>query len=294
MSTLRLACVLGSSLVCLQLCAAPLRIACIGDSITYGSGLSNPAVESYPAKLQRLLGTNDYTVRNFGVSGRTLLKKGDYPYWKESYFKTSHDWLPDVVIIQLGTNDSKPYNWRYGTNFVADYEDMVASYATLTNSPRVILCTPCPVFHSGAYDISPTVVATNIAPIVRDLAGRLGLELVDLHSRLAGHSEWFPDNVHPNSKCMTVMAAVVWDTLAKQSTEEPGPSLALERLSPSSRLALAWRASGRGLVPQSTSKLAGTNTVWSVVETVIYLDADAVRQTNTISGPIRVFQLWEP
>jgi hypothetical protein len=137
-------------------------------------------------------------------------------------------------------------------------------------------------------------VATNIAPIVRDLAGRLGLELVDLHTRLAGHSEWFPDNVHPNSKGMTVMAAVVWDTLAKQAMEEPAPSLDLERLSPSTRMALTWPASGRGLVPQSTTKLNGSNTVWSVVEPVIYLNGDVVQQTNTISGSIRVFRLWEP
>ena len=91
--------------------ADPVRIACVGDSITEGSGLGNPAVESYPARLQRLLGTH-YLVRNFGVSGRTLLKKGDYPYWKESAYRLSRDFAPDIVLIKLGSNDAKSFNWR--------------------------------------------------------------------------------------------------------------------------------------------------------------------------------------
>src|SRR5688500_19400804 len=97
--------------------AAQVKVACVGDSITEGSGLSNPAVESYPARLQRLLGTN-YMVRNFGVSGRTLLRQGDLPYWREVAFTNSQNFGPDIVIIQLRTNESKPNNWRYGTNFV--------------------------------------------------------------------------------------------------------------------------------------------------------------------------------
>src|SRR6266567_5306540 len=97
---LRILCIAGLMLR-IDVRAAPMKIACIGDSITEGAGLSNPAVESYPARLQRLLGANAL-VRNFGVSGRTLLKEGDFPYWKELFFKQSHDWQPDLVIIQLG------------------------------------------------------------------------------------------------------------------------------------------------------------------------------------------------
>ena len=90
---------------------------------------------------------------------------------------------------------------------------LVASYLHLTNLPKVIVCTPCPVYGSGAFDIRPGAVATNIAPTVRDLAARLGLQVIDLHTRLAGHPEWFPDTVHPNSKGMTAMAAMVYGTL---------------------------------------------------------------------------------
>lgn len=270
---------------------AALRIACIGDSITAGAGLSNPATESYPARLQRLLGT-DYIVRNYGVSGRTLLKRGDYSWWKESYFKQSHDWLPDIVIIQLGTNDSKPYNWRYGTNFVADYEEFVAGYRNLSSAPQVIVCTPCPVYGTGAFDIKPGTVATNIAPAVRDLAARLGLNCIDLHARLASHQEWFPDTVHPNSKGMAVMTAIIYEALAGGPPAQPPPALELARLA-SNRMALQWPGPWAGAVIQSaTSPTPGA--AWTVVETLPASDGVVVRQTNTISGLARFYRLWLP
>ncbi len=290
----RSACLVVLALFLLPASAVPLKIACIGDSITQGAGLANPAVESYPARLQRLLGTND-TVRNYGVSGRTLLKEGDFPYWKESAFRESTNWGPDIVIIQLGTNDSKPYNWRYGTNFLSEYEELVAIYATLTSAPRIIVCTPCPVYGSGAYDIRPGVVATNIAPLVRDLAARLGLSLVDLHVRLAGHSEWFPDTVHPNSKGMTAMAAVMYGALFVEPPAGLTPPIGLLRPLPT-QLVLSWPARWGGLIPQSTTALRGSNTAWTVVELPTpYGDGTVIHQTNSsASGTGRFYRLWQP
>lgn len=272
--------------------AAQIKIACIGDSITQGAGLTNPNAESYPAKLGRLLGTN-YLVRNFGVSGRTLLKQGDYPYWKETAFKTSHDWQPDVVVIQLGTNDSKPYNWKYGTNFLSDYEELIASYATLTNQPRVVVCTPCPVYNKGAFDISPSVIATNITPIIRDLAARLELDLIDLQTRLAGHGEWFPDTVHPNSKGMTAMTSVMYAGLMGITNAPQQELVSIERIG-GNRTVLRWPADSRTLIPLSTTAIRGTNTTWTVSEAVIYLDGDQVGQTNSASGSAKFYRLWQP
>jgi acyl-CoA thioesterase I len=277
----------------LEIEAAPIKIACIGDSITEGSGLANPGTQSYPARLQRLLGTN-YTVRNFGLGGRTLLKQADMPYWKESYFKQSHDFYPDIVIIQLGTNDSKPQNWRYGTNFVANYEEFAASYATLSNAPAVYICTPCPVYGAGAYDIRPGIIATNIAPAVRDISQRVGYNLIDLHKRMAGHAEWFPDTVHPNSRGMAVMAAVMFNAVKPSgATNAPAASLAVRRL-PSNRVELSWPGDSGNLVPQSTTPVTGTN--WLVVDAAIPYsnNAGSIQLTNSSAGIPRFFRLWQP
>lgn len=271
---------------------ASLKVACIGDSITFGSGLSSPATESYPARLQRLLGTS-CVVRNYGISGRTLLRKGDFPYWNEAFFSQSHEWSPDIVIIQLGTNDSKPYNWRHGTNFVADYEDFVSSYQSLPNAPQIIVCTPCPVYGAGAYNIKPDTVAGEIAPAVREMAARLGLGLIDLHVRLAGHADWFPDTVHPNSRGMAVMAGVVYEALTGGPPPLPPPRIDLTRVPPN-RMVAQWPAPWAGWVVQTTTLLRSSNTLWTVVEAIPTNDGAVVRQTNSISGSRRFYRLWQP
>ena len=56
-----------------------IKVACVGDSITYGHGVSGWAKNNYPAKLQEILG-DGYHVQNFGHSGRTLSPDGDQPY----------------------------------------------------------------------------------------------------------------------------------------------------------------------------------------------------------------------
>ena len=90
-----------------------VRVACIGNSITDGHGIDMNDVKGYPAQLQKLLGS-DYQVKNYGVSGRTLLKKGDQPYWKEQAWRDAQSYKADIVVIKLGTNDSKPENWQHG------------------------------------------------------------------------------------------------------------------------------------------------------------------------------------
>src|SRR5262249_35968283 len=77
---------------------AQVKIACIGDSMTFGSGLPDPDTQSYPAVLGSLLG-DDFAVRNFGVSGATMLHQGDKPYWTTTAFADSSAWDPDIVII---------------------------------------------------------------------------------------------------------------------------------------------------------------------------------------------------
>ena len=83
-----------------------IRVACVGDSITYGFNLINREKESYPSVLNELLG-KEYEVGNFGFSGRTLLKNGDYPYVSEKLYQDSLNFNAKIVIIKLGTNDTK-------------------------------------------------------------------------------------------------------------------------------------------------------------------------------------------
>ena len=99
-----------------------IKVACVGNSITYGAFIPNRDKNSYPAQLQAYLG-KEYDVRNFGVSGSTLLSKGDHPYINTQEYINSQKFQPDIVLIKLGTNDTKPQNWKYKTEFENDYQE---------------------------------------------------------------------------------------------------------------------------------------------------------------------------
>jgi lysophospholipase L1-like esterase len=271
---------------------AVIKIACVGDSITEGTGLSSPATESYPAKLQKLLGS-EFEVKNFGVSGRTLLRKGDFPYWKESAFTQSHNYNPDIVTILLGTNDGKPFNWKYGTNFVTDLQDMIASYATLPSHPRILLGVPPPAFGTGGYSISPGIISTNIVPLVREAGTNLDLELIDLYRLLLAQKTFFPDNIHPNTKGTTVFAAIFRTALLGTNSVQEIPVLESAR-NTLTRSVLRWPAQSAGWVLQSTTALRETNTTWSVVEQLAVNDGSVLRVTNAVTGVGKFYRLWNP
>ncbi len=188
-------------------------IACIGNSITYGDGIAERERYSYPAQLQRLLGPR-WQVHNFGSSGRTLLKHGDYPYWNEPEFRAAKSLLPDVVIIKLGTNDTKPQNWKYREEFAGDYQALVQEFRALPSHPRVYLCTPVPAF-PGNWGISDSVIKSEVIPLVRGLARQMQCPLIDLYTPLQDHAELFPDRVHPNGDGAGIMAHEIYDVLCR-------------------------------------------------------------------------------
>jgi lysophospholipase L1-like esterase len=165
----------------------------------------------YPAQLQEMLGSK-WTVKNFGVSGRTLMRSGDHPYWKEKAFQSAQEFDPDVVVIMLGTNDTKPHNWEHAGEFYADYKDMVGVFAALPGKPRIYVCRPCPVPAPGNYGINETNIRLEI-PIINQLAKELQLGVIDMHAALEDKANLLPDRVHPNTAGAKVMAETVCQAL---------------------------------------------------------------------------------
>ena len=282
-------------------CGAATRLNCVGDSITAGYGLPAPLVtiQSYPARLQQLIGTS-YTVGNYGVSGTTVLKLGDAPYWKTTAYVTSHgsssSTAPNIVVIMLGSNDAKPQNWVYGSNFTSDYGALIATYATnqFLPNPRILICTPPPVFNNGAFGINPGIVATNISPLIRQLGTNLDLQVIDLQRLLAGHSEWFPDNVHPNAQGAAVMAAIVYAAVSGDTLNGTIPSLAISTLTHTNAV-LKWPAGGGGWALQSRPVLGGSS-VWLIASNSVPIGNDGISLsfTNTAGAPSAMFRLWNP
>lgn len=184
-----------------------IRVACIGASITYGAGIIEREKHCYPAQMQALLGAG-YEVRNFGVSARTMLKHGDFPYGNENAYREALAFNPDVVVIDLGGNDSKPQNWKYREEFAADTRAFVESFKALPAKPRVLLCLPMPAF-AVMWGINDEVILKEEIPILRQVAFETGTELVDLHTAFLGKETLLPDHIHPNAEGAALMAHVV-------------------------------------------------------------------------------------
>jgi lysophospholipase L1-like esterase len=187
-----------------------IRVACIGNSITDGHGIEMASQYGYPALLQKALG-GDYWVKNFGVSGRTMLNKGDVPYMKEQAWRDAQAFNPDIVIIKLGTNDSKPQNWQYASEFKQDLQQMIKSLG----KAKIFLCTPIPAFKSS-WAINDSVIVNGVIPIQKEVARKNGLQLIDLHTLMANDEELVqPDGIHPNEKGVAKMAEIISEAIKK-------------------------------------------------------------------------------
>lgn len=186
-----------------------IRVACIGNSITDGSGIDMSDQNAYPAQLQRLLG-EDYIVKNYGVSARTMLHNGDHPYMKEMAWRDALAFNPQAVVIKLGTNDSKAYNWKHGNEFAADMQEMIDSLKKLPARPRIYLSTPI-MSTPNRYGIRDSVVVNDIIPIIRKLAKRNKCAVIDLHSEFnnADGKQLQDDGVHPTAAGAEQMAHLV-------------------------------------------------------------------------------------
>jgi lysophospholipase L1-like esterase len=189
-----------------------VKIACVGNSITYGSGIANRDKLSYPAQLQAWLGPR-YDVRNFGVSGATLLRKGDKPYWNQPQYQEVLEFKPDIIIIKLGTNDSKPQNWQFADDFEKDYKEMVGVFQALDSKPRVLLALPVPVFVPDKWGIRDSIVKDRIIPIIKDICKDTKCSYIDLYTPLLSYKWAFPDDVHPNSLGAAEMVEQIYRAL---------------------------------------------------------------------------------
>lgn len=182
---------------------SPIKIACIGNSITEGPGREHE--DSYPLQLGKILG-EAYEIKNFGVSGRTLLKKGDFPFWVESQFEQTKEFQPDILLIKLGTNDTKPQNWKYKDEFKRDYIELISTMKqSMPTDGKVYVVIPVPVFREN-FSISPDVIDKEMRTMLYEISISTGSEVIDLYTPLLPHEDLFPDGVHPNTEGLSVMA----------------------------------------------------------------------------------------
>ena len=186
-----------------------IRVACVGDSITEGVGLSTD--ETYPVQLEAMLG-DGYEVRNFGKQSTTVMKNGSAPYWNTSEFAASLDYAPDIVVIMFGTNDARPENWENNSSFIADYEELIDTYSKLPSQPIVYISYPPPIY-DVVYGITNERIINEVIPAIRQVAINTNLTVIDNYSALFNKISLFPDMLHPNAEGARIIAEQVYRTI---------------------------------------------------------------------------------
>jgi len=194
-----------------------IRVACVGDSITYGLGIANRERNGYPAQLATLLGEH-WEVRNFGFSGAFAIKDSTKPYLLLPVFDEALAYEPDVVIIQLGTNDTNAKTWpAHHQQFITDYLAIIRRFQGLRTKPRIYLCRPVPLFRDRGkvYD-TDKILTEEVIPKINAIAAQNHLPVIDLYAALNGNPEKFWDGVHPNADGARLMAATIVTQLKGQ------------------------------------------------------------------------------
>ena len=199
-----------------------IKVACVGDSVTYGHGIKNWPKNNYPALLQKMLGES-YNVGQFGESGLTVHPNGDQPYPGSEVHSLSVAYEADILVFMLGSNDSKPENWKGAEEFKEKYNSLLDSYLQGEKQPKVYICTPATAyFPKGVtegltnYDIQPAIIE-EIVEIVRQVAKERSYEIIDINTLTENRRDLFGiDNVHPNNEGAKAIAEAVYKAIKVQ------------------------------------------------------------------------------
>ncbi len=191
--------------------ADAVKIVCVGDSITFGDKIEK-GQPSYPQDLEKLF-AGAATVVNCGHNGAAAMKASDNPYGKTREFAAAKDANPAVVVIMLGTNDSRQKDWpAHQDAYAADLKDLVETFAKLPAKPQVWLCLPPPAY-STRYGIRPEAIKDDIIPMVKKVAADEKIGTIDVFTALSNHPELFADTIHPTAAGAQVLAKTVHDAL---------------------------------------------------------------------------------
>lgn len=198
---------------------APIRVVCVGNSITAGYKLGNVG-QAWPNQLNLKLG-GKYSVLNCGVSGSMMTKSSTSPYWGTGSFTNALNFNPQILIISLGTNDAGIWG-SVKDYFKADYIAMIDSFISRSNGvkPAIYLCYPTPKFPT-ATTTQNTNIETGVMPIIKEISVLRNTYTIDYHAPLMNSSALFPDQLHPNAEGALMLSGIAFDSISKHQTIVP-------------------------------------------------------------------------
>lgn len=258
---------------CVALAQEKIKVACVGNSITYGTGVENREVNAYPVKLQQMLG-DQYEVGNFGKPGATLLNKGHRPYVKQQEYKDALAFAGDIVVIHLGINDTDPRNWpNYRDEFIGDYRSLMNDFRKVNLNVRFLLARMTPLSHrhprfkSGTRDWH-----AEIQQAIETIARAEKVQLIDFHEPLYPYPYILKDAVHPDAEGAEILAKTVYEGITGkfgglQMSQMYSDNMVLQH---GKRLTIQGKADAGekvtvNIAGQKKKTIAGSNGMWQVL-----------------------------
>lgn len=206
------------------------RIACCGDSITFGL-LATSADKSYPKVLQQLVG-DSFHVGNFGRNGATVI--ADYellpnryaPYLKSPEYAMAMMSEPDVVVLMLGMNDGNPthhFNAENGglmsEEYKKQYEEtlrqLIRNLSSVPSKPQIILCKTTAMKRTVCEQFNEAYVAnfTNNLLCIRAIQEKVAKEYkIPLVDTLCGmnNMDYYRDGCHMTDAGYEQLANIIY------------------------------------------------------------------------------------
>jgi len=214
---------LAVSLLCIASAQAlPIKVACVGDSVVFGSGLPDRETTNYPAQLQKILGEG-FEVRNFASENASISPDPPAPYIETAQYKEALKFLPDVVLIHLGTYDTLPQPWSQSWKFGIAYQEMISQFRALPSKPVLWVLKPAPVFKSEKSGVNAKILEEEILPLLDGVAAKAKAPVIDLHTPFLNRHELFPDGILPNADGAAEIAKIIAPQLEKYRDQAPPP-----------------------------------------------------------------------
>lgn len=194
----------------------PVRVACVGDSITYGDQIANRKRDAYPAVLERL-SNGRFLTGNFGVNGATAIATIPFRSWSATRAcQEALAFAPDVVVIMLGINDTAHPNLH--NRYPGDLRRLVERFQALASAPRLFLCTLTPIAAAPPDAPVNQLIRETLNPAIRAVAAQTGADIIDISSVFANRYDLFPDGLHPNADGAELIARTVLAALDEALT----------------------------------------------------------------------------
>jgi len=188
-----------------------IKVGCVGDSNTYGAEASDRLKYAWPVQIRSLLG-DTYETKNFGVNGALMMNHLNDAWKNKTAYSDNKSYDPDIIVIALGTNDSKDGYWD-AVKFKSSYIDLINEFKGYSARPEIYMAIPIKAY-STKYSINDQTIREKVTPTMQEISKELGLPLIDLYAVTNDIANLMAtDGIHPKDEGLAIMARKITDIM---------------------------------------------------------------------------------